>query len=385
MEETAADSAAPAETRVNLKARWQAIPRKKRRRIIRLCILALLLVIAAVVLLKVLGGKSSDEGEVVTDIVQYGSITSTVQGSGLTKAKSSETITITTVGTVVDVLVAEGETVTAGTPLFTIDSPAAETAVQKARSNVEGYEKQLSQAQKDIAGLNLSAGYAGKLMETVTLNPGDSITKGQKVAVLSDDTRLRLEQYYSYAYAGDLQVGQTVNVSIPALMTSVPGTVEDHETCKAIQAAGSFSVTLLGADAPGEIIDLFGYKSGRVTDKFAGRAAETDSNGNPYLKEHMVSRIACKVVDQMEIGSFLLFVGQATEAEVLGDGRVLTLQAYTDRGKATPPTATVYRTVEINGYRCTVCGYVYEGESLPPDFRCPLCHAPAEKFVKIEK
>ena len=41
--------------------------------------------------------------------------------------------------------------------------------------------------------------------------------------------------------------------------------------------------------------------------------------------------------------------------------------------------------MEINGYRCTVCGYVYEGESLPPDFRCPLCHAPAEKFVKIEK
>lgn len=141
----------------------------------------------------------------------------------------------------------------------------------------------------------------------------------------------------------------------------------------------------VGCGRAGEIIDLFGYKSGRVTDKFAGRAAETDSNGNPYLKEHMVSRIACKVVDQMEIGSFLLFVGQATEAEVLGDGRVLTLQAYTDRGKATPPTATVYRTVEINGYRCTVCGYVYEGESLPPDFRCPLCHAPAEKFVKIEK
>ena len=28
MEETAADSAAPAETRVNLKARWQAIPRR---------------------------------------------------------------------------------------------------------------------------------------------------------------------------------------------------------------------------------------------------------------------------------------------------------------------------------------------------------------------
>ena len=108
---------------------------------------------------------------------------------------------------------------------------------------------------------------------------------------------------------------------------------KDHETCKAIQAAGELLRYPVGCGRAGEIIDLFGYKSGRVTDKFAGRAAETDSNGNPYLKEHMVSRIACKVVDQMEIGDFLLFVGQATEAEVLGDGRVLTLQAYTDRGQ----------------------------------------------------
>ena len=58
--------------------------------------------------------------------------------------------------------------------------------MQKARSDVEGYEKQLSQAQKDIAGLNLSPSYPGKLMETVTLNPGDPISKGQKVAVLSE-------------------------------------------------------------------------------------------------------------------------------------------------------------------------------------------------------
>ena len=29
--------------------------------------------------------------------------------------------------------------------------------------------------QKDIAGLNLSPSYAGKLMDVVTLNPGDEI------------------------------------------------------------------------------------------------------------------------------------------------------------------------------------------------------------------
>ena len=126
-----------------------------------------------------------------------------------------------------------------GDPLFTIDSPNAATEVQKARDEVEGYQKQINTLQKDIAGLNLSPSYAGKLMDVVTLNPGDEISKGTKVAVLADDTRMRLEQYYSYAYAGDLQVGQTVNVSIPALMTSVPGTVEAVHMVSRITPEGS--------------------------------------------------------------------------------------------------------------------------------------------------
>ena len=240
--------ASPEKTRMGLKQRWQAIPRKKRRKVIRLGVIVLVLLVVAAILLKLLGGgRSGGESQVITDVVQYGAITSTVEGSGLTKAKSSETITITTAGTVTDVLVTEGQQVTAGTPLFTIDSPAAESAVQKARSDVEGYEKQLSQAQKDIAGLNLSASYPGKLMETVTLNPGDPISKGQKVAVLADDTRLRLEQYYSYAYAGDLKVGQTVDVSIPAMMTSIPGTVEAVHMVSRITPEGSelFSADIL--------------------------------------------------------------------------------------------------------------------------------------------
>ena len=32
-------------------------------------------------------------------------------------------------------------------------------------------------------------------------------------------------------------------------------------------------------------------------------------------------------------------------------------------------------------YVCTVCGYVYEGESLPADYVCPVCKSPAEKFL----
>lgn len=174
-----------------------------------------------------------------------------------------------------------------------------------------------------------------------------------------------------------------VTSSYPARFTVTVN--RDHETYRAVKEAGSFCVTVLGADCPESLIDLFGYKSGRAVDKFDGREVYADKAGNPYLKEHMVARISCRVVQEVEIGSYSLLIGEVTESEVLGDGPALTLQAFTNRGKATPTTATVYRTVEINGYRCTVCGYVYEGESLPPDFRCPLCNAPAEKFEKIEK
>ena len=215
------------------------LSRKTRRRIIRWCVILVVLAVIAGVLFKLLGGKKDAEKQVVTDFVQYGAITAKVEGSGLVKAKSSESISISTPGTVLEVLVTEGQEVTAGTPLFTVDSPAAQAAVQKARSQVEGYEKQLSTAQKDIAGLNLAASYPGKLMEVATLNPGDTISKGQTVAQLNDDTRLRLEQYYSYAYAGELKAGQTVDVSIPALMTTIPGRVEAVHMVSRITPEGS--------------------------------------------------------------------------------------------------------------------------------------------------
>lgn len=233
------ETAAAAEPAKAKGGKWKNMPRKKRRRIIRWCVILAILAVAGVLLFKLFDGKKEQEKQVVTDVVQYGSITATVEGSGMTKAKSSESISITTPGTVMEVLVTEGQEVTVGTPLFTVDSPAAQAAVQKARSQVDGFEKQLSAAQKDIAGLNLAASYPGKLMEVATLNPGDIISKGQTVAKLNDDTRLRLEQYYSYAYAGELKAGQTVDVSIPALMTTIPGRVEAVHMVSRITPEGS--------------------------------------------------------------------------------------------------------------------------------------------------
>ena len=299
--------------------------KKKRFRTIRRVIILLLLVAAAFAAWKYFGSDKKDGiGEVVTDTARYDAITSVIESSGLTKAKNSETITITTAGTVMDVFVTEGQMVTAGDPLFVIDSPAAQSAVEKARSNVEGIQKQLSTAQKDLIGLNLSPGYAGKLMDTVTLNPGDSISKGQKVATLADDTRLRLTQYYSYAYADSLQVGQAVQVSIPALMTTVPGTIEHIYMVSRITPEGSklFSAEIVieneGVLAAGMVASaitvangetVYPYEAGKLEYYRVGDLCSTVSG--TVLSSDLVDYL------QVEPGQILVRIdGESSESEL---------------------------------------------------------------------
>lgn len=36
-------------------------------------------------------------------------------------------------------------------------------------------------------------------------------------------------------------------------------------------------------------------------------------------------------------------------------------------------------------WKCKICGYIYEGEELPEDYKCPICKQPASAFEKIEE
>jgi flavorubredoxin/rubredoxin len=49
--------------------------------------------------------------------------------------------------------------------------------------------------------------------------------------------------------------------------------------------------------------------------------------------------------------------------------------------------AAYFKEVEnkpVKKYVCKLCGFVYEGTELPADFRCPLCNAPADMFEEKE-
>ena len=159
---------------------------------------------------------------------------------------------------------------------------------------------------------------------------------------------------------------------------------KSNETFKAIEAKGSFAATVLAKDTPKDLVNLFGYKSGRVVNKFDGFDVERDGAGNPYVKDHALARFSCKVVEKLDLGTYMLYIAETTEAEVLGEGPALTVDDFKNDGGSTPPTATVVRTLEGNeGWRCTICGYVAEKETLPDGYQCPICRANKDKFVKL--
>ena len=218
--------------------------RKRKKTIITVVVIVVIIALLAVFLPKILGGKKGGNKDYMTSFVSYGSITSIVEGSGISKAKDSETLTLASSGTVEEVFVTEGQEVMAGDPLFTINSPGAKSMLENARLNYEGYKKQLDAIYKDIAGLNVSPKYSGKIVDTVNLQPGDEINKGMKLATLIDDRTMKLTQYFSYAYADSFFVGQSADISIPSLMSVVQGRVEQVNMVSRISPEGSklFSV-----------------------------------------------------------------------------------------------------------------------------------------------
>jgi len=148
-----------------------------------------------------------------------------------------------------------------------------------------------------------------------------------------------------------------------------------------IQKTGVFNVSVLSEDAPFKLFQHFGFHSGRDTDKFADFShCERSENGLLRLNRYANAFLSCKVVSATDYGTHTLFVADVTEARVLSAEPSITYAYYFANTKPKPQPAEQGKT----GWVCKICGYVYEGEVLPPDFICPLCKHGAEDFEKLK-
>ena len=96
-----------------------------------------------------------------------------------------------------------------------------------------------------------------------------------------------------------------------------------------------------------------------------------------YLTNYINAFLSFDVIEMLDFNSHTLYKAILTDCETLNNKDSLTYEYYHRNIKPNPQAA------EKQGYRCNICGYEYDGETLPADFICPLCKHGAVDFVKI--
>jgi flavin reductase (DIM6/NTAB) family NADH-FMN oxidoreductase RutF len=153
---------------------------------------------------------------------------------------------------------------------------------------------------------------------------------------------------------------------------------KQNHTCEMIAKTRQFNLSMLAVDTPFELFKRFGYQSGREVNKFADFTDVARSeNGLIYLTSCANAFLSFDVLEMIDFATHTLFTATLTACQTLSDQESMTYAYYQRHVKPKPQVGPK------KGYRCTVCGYVYEGEPLPPDFICPVCKHGAEDFVKI--
>lgn len=145
-----------------------------------------------------------------------------------------------------------------------------------------------------------------------------------------------------------------------------------------IKQTGVMNINCLSQDAPFGIFENFGFKSGRNTDKFANITPLRSDNGLIFLPQYINSFMSLKVEQYVDLDTHGMFICSVTEARVISDAQTMTYTYYLDNVKPKPETDGK------KGFVCKICGYVYEGETLPDDFICPLCKHGAADFEPIK-
>ena len=270
--------------------------------------------------------QDSASSEIQTQAVQYGTIQSKVTGSGNAKAKESAAITLTAGGTVQEVFVSPGDTVTAGQPLYTIFSQEAQDQVTQAQAQVDSLKKEMSALLEDASNLTVRAPFAGKLINVKEFQPDQEVTKETAVATLVNDKKLKLSLYFSYAYENQIRTGQSVQVSIPTVMGTYTGTVEKINKVRFISPEGAVHFeAVIAFQNPGTL--TAGMDASATLTASDGSAIYPYENGKTeyYETREIVTKAAGPVVSQgnlmdyadVSAGEALLTLGSSTIDETI--------------------------------------------------------------------
>lgn len=284
------------------------------KRLIALGVAAAILGGGGFALYRFLTDDDSELGEIYSQPAEIGTIQSKVSGRGSARAKESAAITLTQSGVVQEVFVAGGQTVMAGDPLYTIYSEAAEKQLSEA-------QEEMDRLLEEANNLTVRAPFAGKLIDVEEFQIDQQVGEGTKVATLVNDKKLKLSLYFSYAYEGEIWAGQSVDVSIPAVMKTFTGRVEKVNRVSFISPEGAvhFEAEIV-FDNPGTL--TAGMDASAVLTASDGSEIYPYENGQTqfYETRDIITKAAGPVAGQgnllnyanVSAGEELLYLGSST-------------------------------------------------------------------------
>ncbi len=140
-----------------------------------------------------------------------------------------------------------------------------------------------------------------------------------------------------------------------------------------------FAISILSKEVNPEIIKTFGFNSARDINKFE-KTETIQVDGLEIIKDS-IGYMICEIVDSIDNDTHTLFIGKLIEGDILEEKESMSYAYYQEHKDEFIKTKTEKGE---NAWICTVCGYIYYGDELPDDFKCPICQVGKELFIKKE-
>ena len=163
-----------------------------------------------------------------------------------------------------------------------------------------------------------------------------------------------------------------------------------------IKNTGKLTVSVLTEKTPFAVYSHFGYQSGKKVDKFDDFEDVTRcANGCFRLNRNSSAYFCGTVSESFTLDTHTMFLVEVTDADIVSMQTPVTYDYYQKYVKQPYKPAAKKSEVKDgetekganetkeNSYVCKICGYVYEGESLPEDYICPICKHGAADFEKL--
>ena len=155
--------------------------------------------------------------------------------------------------------------------------------------------------------------------------------------------------------------------------------MKKNYTNELLKKNSKFSISILSKEVNPEIIKTFGFHSTRDINKFE-QTQTTPIEGIDVINDSLGYMI-CEIVDTIDNDTHTVFIGKIVEADVFSEKEPMSYGYYQEhKEELLKVTTEKGKTAWI----CSVCGYVYYGEEVPDDFKCPLCGVGKELFKKQE-